>query len=113
MKKSRQISRTDHSAFNMISYLGNCWQDNALVAVWFLIYGLTGAETYFRCRVIRRMNNAIREDIASMLLQKTIGNFISNPWANTYPCLPMISPRLKILPRILFMTASAQQSPLY
>lgn len=116
MKKSRQISRTGHSAFSMISYLGNCWQDNAivifllvflcalqvganllmmqafqgiidrnrkaflfwtllLVAVWFLIYGLTGAETFFRCRVIRKMNNAIREDIAHMLLQKSYRQF--------------------------------------
>lgn len=45
------------------------------MTVWFLIYGLTGAETFFRCRVICRMNNAIREDIASMLLQKSYRQF--------------------------------------
>lgn len=46
-----------------------------LVAVWFLIYGLTGAETFFRCRVIRSMNNALRQDIANMLLQKSYRQF--------------------------------------
>lgn len=46
-----------------------------LVAVWFLIYGLTSAETFFRCRVIRRMNNAIRQDISNMLLQKSYQQF--------------------------------------
>lgn len=46
-----------------------------LVSVWFLIYGLTGAETFFRCRVIRSMNNAIRQDIANMLLQKSYRQF--------------------------------------
>lgn len=46
-----------------------------LVSVWFLIYGLTGAETFFRCRVIRSMNNAIRQDIANMLLQKSYQQF--------------------------------------
>lgn len=45
------------------------------MAVWFLIYGLTGAETFFRWRVIRKMNNAIRQDIASMLLQKSYRQF--------------------------------------
>lgn len=46
-----------------------------LVAVWFLIYGLTGAETFFRCRVIRMMNNAIRQDIAEILLKKSYRSF--------------------------------------
>lgn len=46
-----------------------------LVAVWFLIYGLTGAETFFRCRLIRKMNNEIRQDIANMLLQKSYRQF--------------------------------------
>lgn len=46
-----------------------------LVSVWFLIYGLTGAETFFRCRVIRSMNNVIRQDIANMLLQKSYQQF--------------------------------------
>lgn len=30
-----------------------------LVLLWFLIYGLTGVETFFRCRAIRAMNNCI------------------------------------------------------
>ena len=46
-----------------------------LVAVWFLIYGLTGMETFFRCRVIRIMNNAIRQDIAEILLKKSYRSF--------------------------------------
>lgn len=46
-----------------------------LVAVWFLIYGLTGLEIFFRCRVIRRMNNAIRQDITEILLQKSYWQF--------------------------------------
>lgn len=51
-----------------------CWTF-LLVSVWFLIYGLTGLETFFRCRVIRKMNNAIRQDIANMLLQKSYRQF--------------------------------------
>lgn len=46
-----------------------------LVAVWFLIYGLTAVETFFRCRVIRIMNNAIRQDIAEILLKKSYRSF--------------------------------------
>ena len=46
-----------------------------LVGVWFLIYGLTGVETFFRCRVIRSMNNAIRQDIAEILLKKSYRSF--------------------------------------
>ncbi len=46
-----------------------------LVGVWFLIYGLTGVETFFRCRVIRIMNNAIRQDIAEVLLKKSYRSF--------------------------------------
>lgn len=50
-----------------------------LVGVWFLIYGLTGVETFFRCRVIRSMNNAIRQDIAEILLQKSYRSFHEQP----------------------------------
>lgn len=57
---------------NMDRFL--CWT-LLLVAVWFLIYGLTGLETFFRCRVIRRMNNAIRQDITEILLQKSYRQF--------------------------------------
>lgn len=46
-----------------------------LVGVWFLIYGLTGAETFFRCRAIRIMNNAVRQDIAKLLLKKSYVSF--------------------------------------
>lgn len=46
-----------------------------LVVVWFLIYGMTGVETFFRCRVIRNMNNAIRQDIAEILLKKSYRSF--------------------------------------
>ena len=46
-----------------------------LVGVWFLIYGLTGVETFFRCRVIRSMNNTIRQDIAEILLKKSYRSF--------------------------------------
>lgn len=46
-----------------------------LVGVWFLIYGLTGVETFFRCRVIRSMNNAIRQDTAEILLKKSYRSF--------------------------------------
>ena len=46
-----------------------------LVVIWFLIYGLTGVETFFRCRVIRIMNNAIRQDIAEILLKKSYQSF--------------------------------------
>ena len=46
-----------------------------LVGVWFLIYGFTGVETFFRCRVIRIMNNAIRQDIAEILLKKSYRSF--------------------------------------
>ena len=42
-----------------------------LVVVWFLIYGFTGLENFFQCRVIRIMNNAIRQDIAEILLKKS------------------------------------------
>lgn len=57
---------------NMDRFL--CWTF-LLVAVWFLIYGLTSLETFFRCRVIRRMNNAIRQDITEILLQKSYWQF--------------------------------------
>lgn len=57
---------------NMDRFL--CWTF-LLVAVWFLIYGLTGLETFFRCRVIRKMNNAIRQDITEILLQKSYWQF--------------------------------------
>lgn len=57
---------------NMDRFL--CWTF-LLVAVWFLIYGLTGLETFCRCRVIRRMNNAIRQDITEILLQKSYWQF--------------------------------------
>ncbi len=50
-----------------------------LVGVWFLIYGLTGVETFFRSRVIRDMNNAIRQDIAEILLQKSYRSFHERP----------------------------------
>lgn len=46
-----------------------------LVGVWFFIYGLTGMETFFRCRVIRAMNNAIRQDMAEALLAKSYRQF--------------------------------------
>lgn len=46
-----------------------------LVGVWFLIHGLTGMETLFRCRAIRNMNNAVRQDIATLLLQKSYRRF--------------------------------------
>lgn len=46
-----------------------------LVLLWFLIYGLTGVETFFRCRAIRAMNNAIRRDIAELLLDKSYQDF--------------------------------------
>lgn len=46
-----------------------------LVVIWFFIYGLTGVETFFRCRAIRSMNNAIRQDIAEILLQKSFRSF--------------------------------------
>lgn len=46
-----------------------------LVAVWFLIYWLTGIETFFRHRSIRIMNNAVRQDIAEVLLQKSYRSF--------------------------------------
>ncbi|MBD5493603.1 MAG: ABC transporter ATP-binding protein [Lachnospiraceae bacterium] len=46
-----------------------------LVTVWFLIYGLTGVETFFRCRVIRIMNNTIRQDISEILLKKGYRSF--------------------------------------
>lgn len=46
-----------------------------LVGVWFLIYGLTGVEAFFPCRVIRSMNNAIRQDIAEILLRKSYRSF--------------------------------------
>lgn len=46
-----------------------------LVGVWFLIYGLTGAETFFRHRAIRIMNNAVRQDIATILLKKSYVSF--------------------------------------
>lgn len=46
-----------------------------LVVIWFFIYGLTGVETFFRCRVIRAMNNAIRQDVAEILLQKSYRSF--------------------------------------
>lgn len=46
-----------------------------LVVVWFLIYGLSGVETFFRCRVIRIMNNAVRQDIAEILLKKGYWSF--------------------------------------
>lgn len=51
-----------------------CWT-LILVAVWFLIYGLTGVETFFRCRAIRMMNNAIRQDIAEVLMKKSYRSF--------------------------------------
>lgn len=50
-----------------------------LVGVWFLIYGLTGAETFFRCRAIQNMNNAIRQDIAELLLKKRYRSFHEQP----------------------------------
>lgn len=50
-----------------------------LVIIWFLIYGLTGVETFFRCRVIRVMNNAIRQDIAEILLKKSYRSFHEQP----------------------------------
>nr|WP_300818805.1 ABC transporter ATP-binding protein [uncultured Acetatifactor sp.] len=46
-----------------------------LVAVWFLIHGLSGLETWLRCRGIRCMNNAIRQDIAKALLRKSYLEF--------------------------------------
>lgn len=46
-----------------------------LVGVWFLIYGLTGVETFFRCRAIRIMNNAIRQDIAKDIIEKSYRSF--------------------------------------
>ena len=46
-----------------------------LVAVWFIIYGLTAVERLFRCRVIRDMNNAMRHDIAEILLKKSYRSF--------------------------------------
>lgn len=46
-----------------------------LVAVWFLIYGLSGAENFFQCRVIYKMNHAIRRDIAENLLKKNYQSF--------------------------------------
>lgn len=46
-----------------------------LVLLWFVIYGLTGVETFFRCRAIRAMNNAIRQDIAELLLDKSYQSF--------------------------------------
>lgn len=46
-----------------------------LVGTWFLIYGLAGLETFFRCRMIRIMNNAIRHDIAKILLKKSYQGF--------------------------------------
>ncbi len=46
-----------------------------LVVLWFLIYGLSGVETFFRCSVIRIMNNAIRQDIAEILLKKSYRSF--------------------------------------
>lgn len=46
-----------------------------LVAVWFLIYGLTAVETFLQCRAIRAMNNAVRQDIAEMLLGKKYQDF--------------------------------------
>lgn len=46
-----------------------------LVGVWFLIHGLTGMETLFRYRAIRNMNNAVRQDIATLLLQKSYRRF--------------------------------------
>lgn len=46
-----------------------------LVGVWFLIHGLTGAETFFRCRAIRSMNNAIRQDMAHILWKKSYRSF--------------------------------------
>ena len=46
-----------------------------LVTVWFLIYGLTGVETFFRCRVIRIMNNTIRQDMSEILLKKGYRSF--------------------------------------
>ena len=50
-----------------------------LVIIWFLIYGLTGMETFFRCRAIRVMNNAIRQDIAEILLKKSYRSFHEQP----------------------------------
>lgn len=50
-----------------------------LVVIWFFIYGLTGVETFFRCRVIRAMNNAIRQDIAEVLLRKSYRRFHEQP----------------------------------
>ncbi|MCI9141797.1 MAG: ABC transporter ATP-binding protein [Lachnospiraceae bacterium] len=50
-----------------------------LVIIWFVIYGLTGVETFFRCRVIRAMNNAIRQDIAEILLKKSYRGFHEQP----------------------------------
>ena len=46
-----------------------------LVGTWFLIYGLAGVETFFRCRMIRIMNNASRHDIAKILLKKSYQGF--------------------------------------
>lgn len=50
-----------------------------LVIIWFLIYGLTGLETFFRCHAIRVMNNAIRQDIAEILLKKSYRSFHEQP----------------------------------
>lgn len=50
-----------------------------LVVLWFLIYGLSGVETFFRCRAICVMNNAIRQDITEILLKKSYRSFHERP----------------------------------
>lgn len=46
-----------------------------LVGIWFFIYGLTGVGKFFQCRAICLMNNAIRQDIAEILLEKGYRSF--------------------------------------
>ncbi len=82
-----------------------------LVAVWFLIHGLSGLETWLRCRGIRCMNNAIRQDIAKALLRKSYLEFHGQSVGDYLALFTNDISQIESLAWNPFSTVSAPPSP--
>lgn len=59
-----------------------------LLLTWLAVVLCLIAETFFQGRAVRRMNNALRRDMAAGLLHKPIRSIISRRAASTSPSLP-------------------------
>ncbi len=46
-----------------------------MVGAWFLLLGINSLQKFFQGRVVRAMNNAVRQDMAATLLQKNHREF--------------------------------------